>query len=505
MSDSDSNSSQELQYNELFDFCSSESLSEEGLLEIIERHKSLEAKKDDINEDEKKSILLAYGNENVTEGIARLLLTHFPDSARAADSMGHTPLHIACNNINITPSTVQLLIDVAPDTVRRLDDNGHLPLHLICITITTIEEQTRIAILQLLLEEYPESARVVCANGNDSILPIHVASMERSYEFCRLLIDAYPGSERISNGRGFLPLHIACMNEEGNALPTIKYLYELYPDAINQKDDNDLLYPTQFAIFKKQNLTGAADIVKFLYGCDPNVKLQKCRGGISNLLLACCREYDDSNIEDGIEIIGIIYDAYPEALDVDIFTELFQLPNTHEQVQTFINRELVYARQARLLSAIPTERAQISVHMAVRNNVRLGSIKLLVQVNLSALHNPNFGGVRPIHLACEHHNSTDVVEYLLDFDATTSQLEDQSGDVALHYACRGAKYNNIALLLEKCDVASVSKRNANGKLPLDLLFESNDIIDRESIEYTDCIYRLLRSHPEMEEYRCEAS
>ena len=191
MSDSDSNSSQELQYNELFDFCSSESLSEEGLLEIIERHKSLEAKKDDINEDEKKSILLAYGNENVTEGIARLLLTHFPDSARAADSMGHTPLHIACNNINITPSTVQLLIDVAPDTVRRLDDNGHLPLHLICITITTIEEQTRIAILQLLLEEYPESARVVCANGNDSILPIHVASMERSYEFCRLLIDAY--------------------------------------------------------------------------------------------------------------------------------------------------------------------------------------------------------------------------------------------------------------------------------------------------------------------------
>eukprot|EP00573_Skeletonema_grethae_P003447 CAMPEP_0201707684 /NCGR_PEP_ID=MMETSP0578-20130828/52827_1 /ASSEMBLY_ACC=CAM_ASM_000663 /TAXON_ID=267565 /ORGANISM="Skeletonema grethea, Strain CCMP 1804" /LENGTH=93 /DNA_ID=CAMNT_0048196369 /DNA_START=1 /DNA_END=280 /DNA_ORIENTATION=- len=63
-------------------------LSEEGLLEIIERHKSLEAKKDDINEDEKKSILLAYGNENVTEGIARLLLTHFPDSARAADSMG---------------------------------------------------------------------------------------------------------------------------------------------------------------------------------------------------------------------------------------------------------------------------------------------------------------------------------------------------------------------------------------------------------------------------------
>ena len=69
-------------------------------------------------------------------------------------------------------------------------------------------------------------------------------------------------------------------------------------------------------------------------------------------LLACCREYDDSNIEDGIEIIGIIYDAHPEALDVDIFTELFQLPNTHEQVQTFINRELVYARQARLLSAI---------------------------------------------------------------------------------------------------------------------------------------------------------
>lgn len=262
------------------------------------------------------------------------------------------------------------------------------------------------------------------------------------------------------------------------------------------------MYPIHFAFFRKKNLAGAVDIVKFLYGCDPNVKLQKARGRISSLMLTCCTQYNGSNIEDGIEIIGIIYDAYPEALEVDIFTELGQshIQLFHEQVRTFIDRELVYARQARSL-ATTRERSPLLLHNALRNNVRLGSIKLLVQVNTSALRLPHVDGVRPIHLACEHHHSPGVVQYLLDLDVTTSQLEDRFGDLALHYACRGAKYNNIALLLEKCDTASVSKRNSREKLPLNILFESNNTIDRESIEYTDCIYRLLRAYPEMEEYR----
>ena len=50
--------------------------------------------------------------------------------------------------------------------------------------------------------------------------------------------------------------------------------------------------------------------------------------------------------------------------------------------------------------------------------------------------------------------------------------------------------------MEKYDAALVSKRNAHGKLPFDLLWESNEVSDRESVEYTESVLRLLRAYPE---------
>jgi hypothetical protein len=52
------------------------------------------------------------------------------------------------------------------------------------------------------------------------------------------------------------------------------------------------------------------------------------------------------------------------------------------------------------------------------------------------------------------------------------------------------------MLLEKYDAVSVSKRNAHKKLPIDLLFESSDVLDRDSVEYTDSVFRLLKAYPD---------
>jgi hypothetical protein len=59
-----------------------------------------------------------------------------------------------------------------------------------------------------------------------------------------------------------------------------------------------------------------------------------------------------------------------------------------------------------------------------------------------------------------------------------------------------AKYESIALLLEKYDAVSVSKMNAQKKLPIDLLFECNAVSNRESVEYTGSIFRRLKAYPE---------
>ena len=65
------------------------------------------------------------------------------------------------------------------------------------------------------------------------------------------------------------------------------------------------------------------------------------------------------------------------------------------------------------------------------------------------------------------------------------------------YRKLSAKHDSISMLLEKYAAASVSKRNADGKLPIDLLWESNEVSDRESVEYTESIFRLIRANPEM--------
>ena len=144
----------------------------------------------------------------------------------------------------------------------------------------------------------------------------------------------------------------------------------------------------------------------------------------------------------------------------------------------------------------PDHNRQLPLHTALQNNVRLGSIKLLVKGNPSAIRNFDQSGVIPLHLASRHHDSTNVIQYLLSLDTTTLDAVDREGNTALHYACRGAKYETITMLLDTYDAVSVSKWNAQKKLPIDLLWESNAVEDRESIEYTESVFRLLKAYPE---------
>jgi ankyrin repeat protein len=183
--------------SELDAYCNSDSLSEGGLSERIERLTPIGY----------KFFLAACRNEKVTEGIIRCLLEYFPDAASATDNdSGCTPLHYACSNKNITLNIIQLLIDAAPTTVRHVNNKGRMPLHILCGN-KKLDEIIAKEILKLLIEKCPEAVRHA---NNEGTLPIHRACRSRSPEFCRVLIEAYPGSERMANSIGLLPLHFAC-------------------------------------------------------------------------------------------------------------------------------------------------------------------------------------------------------------------------------------------------------------------------------------------------------
>ena len=316
--------------------------------------------------------------------------------------------------------------------------------------------------------------------------------MRRSPEFCSLLIEAYPGSERMPNVKGDLPLHYGTLN----SVATVEYLCRLDPNTINCAVGGS--YPIHYAILnvkRKDNPAATVEIVKFLLNYDPNQKLKRFHG-MSLLQYACLQGYNDSNIEAGIQIVELLFDAHPEMIEEDRFASGIQ--GHHQHLQTFINRELVYARQARdrRLMTTPDDNGQLPLHTALQNNVRLGSIKLLVKGNPAAVQSAENSGALPLHVACMHHDSVSVIQYLAELDPSTLDAIDREGNTTLHLACQGARHDITALLLDEFDAVSVSKRNAVKKLPIDLLWES-DAVDRESIEYTESVYRLLRANPEM--------
>lgn len=70
------------------------------------------------------------------------------------------------------------------------------------------------------------------------------------------------------------------------------------------------------------------------------------------------------------------------------------------------------------------------------------------------------------------------------------------GDTPLHYACQGGKFGNVAVILDKYNGASVAHANSRSKLPIDLLWESEAAIDRESTGYLDAMFRLLKAYPD---------
>jgi ankyrin repeat protein len=486
---------------ELFQLCRSESLSEDGLREILERYGCAPNNEDYNIIDDYNFFFAACRNEFVTEGILRCLLEYFPRAAFDTCSEGSTPLHEMCFVPHVTRGMVQLLVHASPESLSRVDNAGNTPLHILCIN-RDIADSTAVDILSLLLERCPGAVRHATTN---SALPIHFAAESKSPEFCRMLIEAYPGSERIPTPEDGFPLHIACGH---GAVATAEYLYQLYPECINLVDDGRGYYPIHCAIarLRSETPTIAVEMVHMLLDCDQSVVVSQEFHGVSPLCLvyimgsagvfpAFSSRYNFAPVSDVLRALHLLYDAQPEAIENMIDAPYNMSP---EEMQIFITAQRTYARQSRDLTFMSTrnENGQLPLHQALRDNVILGSIKLLVKGNPIAVQTADNDGALPLHLAIQHHDSTKVVDYLIGLDPNTLTAVDREGNTALHHACCSAKHEIIALLLEKYGAVSVSKKNSLNKLPIHLLSESNAVADRDDTKYTESIFQLLRAYPD---------
>ena len=234
-------------------------------------------------------------------------------------------------------------------------------------------------------------------------------------------------------------------------------------------------------------------VVKFLLEQDPSCASRTTAEGELPLHIAC----NGRRRAVGRDVIGLLFDCYPDAVHVtdrvgktplDIAKE-----SSHGEASSFlmeqINDFFLYASR---VSDIDTP-MMFPIHHALCNDVTLGVIKLLVDRYPGLENIANHEGRLPVHDACER-GSVEAVNYLVQRDQGCLNVCDDNNNYPLHFACRGGNCSVVKYLLDK-RTGSVSERNNDSKLPIQLLFEA-DCEDEQEVSYTETIWCLLLAYPE---------
>ena len=290
-------------------------------------------------------------------------------------------------------------------------------------------------------------------------------------------------------------------------------MLELYPESINVTDRDGYL-PIHIAAVRQDAIDelghrghGRADIIEILLKFDPTGASKKRASNEEQLPLQLplhmasrCRNP---------EAVQVLYDAFPEAIwihDSDGKTPLdlaiakgWNEGESRRSIVNFLQAQLVHAQKAKDTTTMmtPDENGWLPLHHALKDKAPLGSIKLLLKGNPSALMTANVNIAFPLHIACEF-SSINVVKYLIELDVNGRILEhcDTNKDSVLHFACHGGNLGVIEYLLDN-HASLVSDMNTDNKLPFHLLLEEfEDERVQKSREFTEVCFLLLRAHPE---------
>ena len=396
--------------------------------------------------------------------------------------------HEVCRNKNVTLEIIQLVYNTLPGALRlRDDDYRDLPIHYLCLN-KGLDDAASIDILRFMLEIDPNLPREV--DGED-FLPLHHAAQFKSTAFCKELIDAYPESLAVRTRIGSLPIHLASTNgKREDTADTIQYMLELDPELINAEDGDGYL-PIHIAA-----MNGRTKSIELLLKFNPDSASKETNDEYRRLPLHISCESTN------LSSVRVLYDAYPDAIFAR--DEQGDTPLDDARVEMnqpaieFLQTQLVYARQAQDMTAMttPDDNGWLPLHHALKGNASLGSIKLLVRGNPSALRVMDNSYAFPLHIACEF-SSVTVVQFLVQWNQVILNHVDAKHNSPLHYACRWGNLGIVKYLIQ-ANVPSVSERNNEKKLAIHLLFECGEnTLGRKGMEYVETVWLLLLANPEV--------
>jgi len=441
-------------------------------------------------------IHLALSNGNINLEIIEYFLELEPETLNLVNGDNATFLHLACYNEHLTLERYQFILNKWSEAIQMRDNFGSLPMHALSMT-KTLDEDASIDILRSMLDI---DLNLVRERDIDGYIPIHHAVRGNSIEFCKVLIEVYPESMRVGTSDGSLPIHEACSNGgRDGQVETIQYLLEIYPESINVRDGSGWL-PIHCAA-----MHGNTKVIELLLKHDPDAATKKTTDPPRLPLHVACERGSTLSVK-------ILYDAYPEAILINNSVGRSPIDLARGRARNlpmvrFLRIQLEYAQKVQDMTVMttPDENGWLPLHHALKDKVPLGTIKLFLKGNPSAIRVPDNQFAFPLHIACEF-SSAKVVRYLAgESNKYILGHLDENKDSILHYACRGRNLDIVKYLLdEHTSLVSSVEVNGTGELPIHLLckpgkdkFDDFTIIDDyDGTECTEAIWRMLLAKPE---------
>ena len=355
--------------------------------------------------------------------IAKLLCTN-TDIVNYSDTVGNTPLHIACMCKCL--EVVKFLTEDRKCNQQVKNQAGKLPLHIACECGSSLE-------LVQLVSNCDINAQTTLGDT-----PLHIACKQKEplFEVINFLIKQCRCDQTIQNNSGEIPLHIACKQ---NSLEAVKLFSKCDFSAQTARGD------TPLHIACRNNNIELVQCLTEQCLCDQTI--QNIDGELP-LHIACS--------QGSLAMVELVSNCEVNVQSTNKQTAL-QIACSYPQ-QNDIAHFLVHSKGAD--PSLLDESGQSLLHEACMS----GSLALVKILAVSAtVHYRDINGNTPLHIACKN-NFLKVATFLVEEFPTQidPSIQNHNGNLALHIAC-GKRSLALTKLVSSCDPNVI---NHAGNTPL---------------------------------------
>lgn len=255
------------------------------------------------------------------------------------------------------------------------------------------------------------------------LLPLHAVCIFRApLSLMEALIEAYETSPQLPDDQGMLPVHLACRN--GASKGVVLTLLAAYPKSIFVKDRKGR---SLFDLVRNSSSTNKDSVLK-----------------------ALGRFEQEMNVKHAVAAESVKTTNNNNIVDYDNRTVLFRCI-LKKDWKAANKRMQTHPEEASIWIATKGFHGNLKflpIHKACVLQPPIDLIQSLLQANASSAYDTDQDGWLPIHCACFYNADDAIIQLLLQSNEKGVSHKDDDGRLPLHYAClKGASSTTVDLLL----------------------------------------------------------